>query len=668
MTKIRMLVSCLLIVLLASLPWATINAAEKSGVNKTQTVVRTQIWKAITGGKIGSATVAIMDNGATVYAEGFGAADRERNLPVNKYTLFNIASVSKVYCATAVMLLVDDGKVSLDKPVTRYIPEFTMADSRYKDITVRMLLNHSSGLPGTIAPNAFGYEYNPKYTASVLEVLAASHLKHRPGEMAPYCNDGFTLAEILVARVSGKSYIDFLEERIFRPLALTRTGPSVGQRAGENGAVIARYYNASGKAEPLEVLSVLGSGGLSATAEDLCKFADSFSPGGRHILSEASLAEMKKAQPAEFTDKLRLPASLYGLGWDFAGMPGFKAQGIDMFGKSGGVNNYASMLFTVPDKRISVAVITAGPQKVAMDIAKTVMETYLADKGYYVKAPQQVKLPVEARTIPEELLACAGYYSTGNTLVKVELDSTEKTMSYYAVTDGQASKVATAVYNDGYFHAKDAEYYFTTVDGRQYLVRHNMYDTDSLVCQKLEAAAAPQELRIPVDGRKWLRRNARAYEQNGIADTHIVTTHTFKELPGYIDFFGPKKVESAVTAGPAINALRDLFEVRLFDKYGATWAWVTGLIYMPADEARDMTGREANVTIGREGYNEWLRLAKSAVLSFEIPAKGRVIVFDGSGKLLYDNVFDGGAVYAPAGSYIEMAADPAASFRVKASY
>jgi CubicO group peptidase (beta-lactamase class C family) len=124
------------------------------------TTARSKIWQAINSGKCGSATTAIMVDGKVVYAEGFGMADREKSIPVDKATIFNIGSISKVYVATAIMLLVDDGRVSLDRPVTDYLPEFKMVDDRYKKITVRMLLNHVSGIPGTEGSNSFGFKYD----------------------------------------------------------------------------------------------------------------------------------------------------------------------------------------------------------------------------------------------------------------------------------------------------------------------------------------------------------------------------------------------------------------------------------------------------------------------------------------------------------------------------
>ena len=292
-------------------------------------------------------------------------------------TLFNIGSISKVYVATAIMLLVDDGKVSLDKPVTDYLPEFKMADDRYKKITVRMLLNHTSGMPGTEGSNSFGFKYDDNIKQETINTLARAHLKHAPGAMAVYCNDGFTLAEMIVERVSGQKYIDFLNERIFKPLGLKNTGMGVGEIKGKP---VALYYDPkTGKIHPPETLSILGAGGLSSTAEELCRFADAFSAEGK-LLKKASLAEMKKAQPSAFWGKLRNPTISFGLGWDLTGLPRYDAAGVQVLGKSGGTGNYSSMVYTVPDKRISVAVIASGAESGAMKIALDILDAVLVEK------------------------------------------------------------------------------------------------------------------------------------------------------------------------------------------------------------------------------------------------------------------------------------------------
>ncbi len=662
MSKLRMVICCSILVLLASLPWETSGAAEKSDFSETKATARTEIWTAISAGA-SSAAVAVMDNGVVVYREGFAMADRAQGIPVGDNTIFNISSLSKMPCATAVMLLVDDGKVNLDKPVTAYIPDFTMADERYKDITVRMLLNHSSGLPGTVEYGVEGAAYNKEFTKDFLEILSKSHLKHNPGEMAPYCNDGFTLAEILVARVSGKSYIDFLNERVFKPLALKNTGLSVGARQQEKGVTAAKVYTSDGRSEPLEVVSSLGGGGLSSTAVDLCKFGDSFTTGGTHILSSAAMAEMSKRQPSGYNGKLRHPDSGYGLGWDYTEVPRFKEQGIKVIGK-GGDTHYHSMLFVVPEKRIAVAVIAAGSAS-SPKIAAAVLDAYLAEKGYYVKASAPVKRPLEAQPIPREMSVYEGYYSSIDTLLRVKFDQSANSLVVSSVKGDQENQLVSAVYNDGYFQANGDMIYFVTVEDNRFLVYYlKDYGLDSVVCQKLPPEPAPKTLEVAVDGKQWLRRNAKAFD-TGIA--YVVTSQSVKALPGYIDFRGPKRVMSPKAAVPAVNYVRDLTELALVNKAGATWIWLSGLLYGPSDEAKVLTGSHAVVTIGAEGYNEWLRLEKNAVLSFETPSQGRVAVVSKSGSVLYDSLTNSGAVYAPSGSYITMAAEPGAVFKVMAS-
>jgi CubicO group peptidase (beta-lactamase class C family) len=665
MGKIRVMAAYLLVLMLTVLPLAICGASESSAVTATKTTARTEVWKAITAGKTGSATVAVMDNGVTVYAEGFGMADRVQGVPVDKNTLFNIGSISKVYVATAIMLLADDGKVKLDVPVTTYLPEFTMADERYKDITVRMLLNHSSGLPGTVGPNSFGFQYHKEFYQDVLGILAKSHLKHRPGELAPYCNDGFTLAEMIVAKVSGMSYLDFLQKRIFTPLSLTYTGNSVAERPEKN-LIAAKDYTAAGRVLPLEAISLLGSGGLSATAEDLCRFADSFSTDGYHILSPAAMVEMRKVQRSEFSGKLRNSDPGYGLGWDFAEIPALKAKGIDVLGKSGGTGEYNSMLFTVPDKRISVAVIFTGNKGGSVDLCYTLLETYLTGKGLLVKAPEPVKPPVKGEAIPAELAAYEGYYTNGNGLLRLSLDMPANILNVYNVSGSEETKAFSGVYQDGYFHGPGAKYYLATVDGRSLLIMHwASFNLDMVASEKLEKLAAPQELAVAIDGRQWLRRNARAYEGPS-AEGYVFSSRLIPALPGYAEFGGIVKVTGPTTASYPIGAIRDLEQLILTNEDGVTWAWINGMLYSAADAAKTLDGGSASLTIGSQGYAEWLKIGQDSVLSFTKPKQGKVLVFDPAGTLIYDSTTDSGEVFVAAGGFVAVAGNPADTFAVLA--
>ena len=141
----------------------------------------------------------------------FGKNDK----PLTNDTIYGIGSVSKVFGAVAVMKLVDEGKIDLDTPLVQYITDFKMKDERYKHITPRMLLNHSSGLRGTRSPNDSLFEDNDPYAHdTILQTLSDQTLKSDPGAFSVYCNSGFTLAEILVERVSNMSFTTFVHRGI----------------------------------------------------------------------------------------------------------------------------------------------------------------------------------------------------------------------------------------------------------------------------------------------------------------------------------------------------------------------------------------------------------------------------------------------------------------------
>jgi len=258
---------------------------------------------------------------------------------------------------------------------------------------VRMLLDHQSGLPGTTAANDFGYKTNPDFYSQVIENLAQSHLKADPGFAAPYCNDGFTLAEIIVTEVSGQKYIDYLTEEVLEPLGLARTGLSIGAR--QDTDVAAFYEPDTGKKVPPEAVTLTGAGGLSATAEELVLFGDSFCNGGPRVLSQESIDEMTKAHPSTFAKDSEKQAGInpelaYGLGLDAVSLSPFQEQGIKVIIKGGDTEDFHSELMVVPDKRIAVAVMEAGHGSSASKIAISVLQEVLVAKGLMKEPPTRV--------------------------------------------------------------------------------------------------------------------------------------------------------------------------------------------------------------------------------------------------------------------------------------
>ena len=660
---------------------AVCEAGAADDYKNTITAARETLWKAITNGQGGCATVAVMDNGKIVYSEGIGAADRAKNRPADKNTRFNIASTSKMFLAVAILMLVDEGKVSLDEKIAGYVPEFTMKDERYRDITVRMIFNHSTGLPGSTSYLTYGPDKDAHRL--LLETMKELSLKHKPGAMSIYCDDGFTLGEIVVEKVTGKKFVDFLAERVFGPLGMKNTGVGLGEGYYEN---IAEYYDLkTGIKYPPEAETVYAAGGLSSTAEDLCRFGASFSPKGHKLLSEASLREIRRIQPPPFYYKLKNRQNLHAFGWDYSNIPEYEAGGWQVLGKAGNSISYSTNLQVIPDLGISVAVSISGLVS-GESLTRPILDALMKDKKLMEPEIKPVPKPIEAQIMPEELLKYSGFYANDTGVVKVEFDADKKGFGIYAIADGEKGRAEKAIikyaYNGGFFHnfEKRSACYFTEVDGATYIVSRKIPDSgiDMLKYQKLEEIKNPVSPGTDVKAKKWLFRNLKPEAQRALVA--ITVTNTYKCLPGYVDVMGIKKIDSPDHAGMAATSFRDQTEMRLFENNGETWLRLASFLLSTADGARKLIDGANRVVIKPEGYNEWLKVEKGAMLKFEKPYKGRIVVINDD-DTLYDSIVDSAeyfgpgrepcaqpphSVYAPEGSFIFFAGIAGDMFKVVA--
>ena len=178
-------------------------AAQAASVSCARTIAdgRTAAQELLVAANSPSMSVALVDGSTIVWKQTFGVADRATGAKPTEATMYGIGSVSKMFVTVAVMQLVDAGKVRLDESVVTYVPAARMADPPYVEITVRMLLDHSAGLPGSDYCNTLTTAPNPDYMArQFLAGLATQRLKTTRGSMSVYCNDCFTLAEMVVER------------------------------------------------------------------------------------------------------------------------------------------------------------------------------------------------------------------------------------------------------------------------------------------------------------------------------------------------------------------------------------------------------------------------------------------------------------------------------------
>ena len=171
----------------------------------------------INGFGVAGMAIGIVKSGE-IYAKGFGVKDIETQEPVTSNSLFHLASISKTFVATAVMQLVEGGKLELDAPLVTYLPDFTLDDERYRQITVQQMLSHTSGMPDT---DDYGWD-RPEYDDQALErymhSLANERLIAAPGEKFAYSNIAYEVLGLLVARTSGQSFEEYIKQHILRPL------------------------------------------------------------------------------------------------------------------------------------------------------------------------------------------------------------------------------------------------------------------------------------------------------------------------------------------------------------------------------------------------------------------------------------------------------------------
>ncbi|MGH9900419.1 MAG: serine hydrolase domain-containing protein [Pyrinomonadaceae bacterium] len=261
--------------------------------------------------RIPGVALAVVKDGQVVLAKGYGLANVEHQVPVKPETVFQSGSVGKQFTATAVMMLVEEGKLSLDDKISKYLAG---APEAWKDITVRHLLTHTAGT--TDYPSDF--DFRRDYTEDELFKRAAVvPLAFRPGEKWSYSNLGYVMLGILINKVSGKFYGDFLQERVFRPLGMTTARVITEADIVPNRAAGYRLVKGELKNQNWVSPSVntTADGALYLTVYDMAKWDAALY--GEKLLKRSSLEQMWT--PVKLSDG---KTQQYGFGWSLGEVRG----------------------------------------------------------------------------------------------------------------------------------------------------------------------------------------------------------------------------------------------------------------------------------------------------------------------------------------------------------
>lgn len=522
-------------------------------------------------------SVALLVGEDTVWQEAFGVVDEASGRPATVDTRFNIGSVSKVLAALAISILVDRRQVELDAPVVTYLPAFTMLSPAYRRITVRHLLSHASGLPGTHMHNMFATAHLPGYGEEMLAWLSDAHLKHDPGAMATYCNDGFTLCEAVVQAVTGQTYPHFVKQAVLEPLGMHQSDYTL--TALPEGSFAHAYLDGVRQAQ--EYVMGYATGGLCTTPGDMMKLAAMLLNGGRYrgqrLLSEARVAEMARDQ----TQGLRLqptPGLFWGLGWDSVRQGGMAAVGVQSWQKNGGTLMYSSDFFVLPQERMALLITGSGPSYGAGRLAEGILLHALHERGRIPALPNPVSLaaPPMQPALGVSLSAVLGIYGRSSNPLKVSSpDGQRLDLSEWSGEGWATLQQGLRLRTDGWWWADGGDgksYRFAEVEGHTYLIERLVagaghYRLEWPLGERMPAAEKPLPALWRARLGTWQVTNEAPESLVSQLGGDTITLGELPELPGYLlwdngQFLRPLSDSRAgMCVQVPVNHGRDLVEV-----------------------------------------------------------------------------------------------------------
>lgn len=356
--------------------------------------------------------VAVLHQGKVVHQRGYGQAHLELNEPITPSTVFPVASVSKSFTALAVALLVEQGKLSLDDDVRKYLPELPDYGAV---ITLRHLLQHTSGLRDVwYLGGLAGWRPDDLVTEhDILNlVLRQKGVNFKPGDRHVYNGTGYTLAGLVVRRVSGQSLRGFAEAHIFKPLGMTNTHFHDNHREVVKNRASA-YALRSGRLEiAVPTYATVGTTGLFTTVEDLARWDENFFH--RRVGGKLALEQMLTPGKLNDGEEVRYGEGLsYGLGLVIG-----RYRGLRTVSHSGTDWGYRAEFLQFPEQHFSVIVLGNVDTLQPYDLARQVADISLASE--FPEIPQPGVRRTNSQTKPvelseQEMAAWAGTYWNLNT-------------------------------------------------------------------------------------------------------------------------------------------------------------------------------------------------------------------------------------------------------------
>lgn len=397
---------------------------------------------AIEEGQSVSFQVGVERTGDVIVERGYGTADLEHDIPASERTVYRLGSITKQFTASAIMQLVEQGKIALDDEITTFLPDYPTQGHR---VTIHHLLTHTSGIKSYtgLGPTFWDQAARDLTHDQMLDLFKNEPFDFDPGDEWRYNNSGYYLLGVIIEKVSGQDYDDYLQEHIFGPLGLS--GSSYCHESTIIPDRAQGYRRDDGEILNDAAISMNtpgAAGALCSTVGDLMAWQDAFNHG--RVVSAHSRQQM--IAPAVLNDG---SATSYGYGLGIGDLDGHA-----MIAHGGGINGFNTQLSYFPDDDVTVVVLAntegSNPGRVARDIARLVLGT---------EAPDVLDLTLSQT----ELAVYAGTYRVDD----VEIEVTAAEDGLHVQAPGLSSRLL-AQGDHGFRLAADADVLVTfAVDGNR---------------------------------------------------------------------------------------------------------------------------------------------------------------------------------------------------------
>ncbi|HLE50437.1 MAG TPA: serine hydrolase domain-containing protein [Anaerolineales bacterium] len=305
-----------------------------------------------------SGSVLIAREGEILLSNGYGMADREKNIANTPQTKFYLGSITKQFTAMAILMLQAEGKLNVQDRICQYISDCPAA---WHEITIHQLLIHTSGIPHFMD---FPLD-RPSTSAQTIARIKDKPLDFKPGEKWSYSGSGYNVLGYIIEQVTGKRYEVFLEEKIFEPLKMIDTG-----YAASNDNLAVGYENNFDLADNIDISNLYASGGLYSTVEDLYRWDQA-------LYTEKLIS--KEVLDAIFTSYITIPpesnGESYGYGWVIA-----KKINHRWIGHEGVVPGFASEIDRYPDDKVTIILLSNEQDTSLLAITSAIAKKVLGEE------------------------------------------------------------------------------------------------------------------------------------------------------------------------------------------------------------------------------------------------------------------------------------------------